>query len=48
MYGLYDAGSDKPYYVGITDDLDRRRAEHVGSGRLLDDETTEIRRQIQL
>ncbi|WP_181716534.1 RHS repeat-associated core domain-containing protein, partial [Xanthomonas oryzae] len=43
VYGLYDAGSDKPYYVGITDDLDRRRAEHVGSGRLLDDETTEIR-----
>lgn len=43
VYGLYDAGSDKPYYVGITNDLDRRRSEHIDSGRLLDDDTTELR-----
>ncbi|MNO58455.1 putative deoxyribonuclease RhsC [compost metagenome] len=34
VYGLFDKGSDKPYYVGITDDLSRRRAEHAGSNRL--------------
>ena len=34
FYGLFDKGADKPYYVGITDDLSRRRVEHVGTGRL--------------
>jgi RHS repeat-associated protein len=34
VYGLYAPGSDKPYYVGITDDLRRRAAEHRTSGRL--------------
>jgi len=34
VYGLYDKGADKPYYIGITDDISRRRLEHVGSGRL--------------
>ena len=34
VYGLYDPGATKPYYVGITDDLSRRRVEHVASGRL--------------
>ena len=34
VYGLFDKGADKPYYVGITDDLSRRRVEHVGTGRL--------------
>ncbi|WP_230960409.1 RHS repeat-associated core domain-containing protein [Burkholderia pseudomultivorans] len=34
VYGLYEPGATKPYYVGITDDLARRRLEHVQSGRL--------------
>ncbi|WP_309550826.1 GIY-YIG nuclease family protein [Erwinia sorbitola] len=34
MYGLYDPGADKPHYVGITNDLDRRAGEHFKSGRL--------------
>ncbi|MEN9864863.1 MAG: hypothetical protein RL748_453 [Pseudomonadota bacterium] len=34
VYGLYAPGSNTPYYVGITDDLARRRAEHIDSGRL--------------
>lgn len=34
MYGLYEPGATKPYYIGITDDLTRRRLEHVQSGRL--------------
>nr|WP_233356471.1 RHS repeat-associated core domain-containing protein [Brenneria sp. L3-3C-1] len=34
VYGLFDKGADKPYYVGITDDLSRRRTEHVGTGRM--------------
>ncbi|WLA07627.1 DUF6531 domain-containing protein [Xanthomonas translucens] len=45
VYGLYDKGSDKPYYIGITHDLDRRRAEHVTSERL--DAKTGILRPIQ-
>ena len=31
---MFDKGAEKPYYVGITDDLSRRRAEHAGTGRL--------------
>jgi RHS repeat-associated protein len=34
VYGLFDKGAEKPYYVGITDDLSRRRMEHSSSGRL--------------
>jgi RHS repeat-associated protein len=34
VYGLFDKGAEKPYCVGITDDLSRRRAEHAGTGRL--------------
>ncbi|MBA2928000.1 RHS repeat-associated core domain-containing protein [Pseudomonas sivasensis] len=39
VYGLYDLDINgkpvgDPYYVGITNDLDRRTAEHVDSGRL--------------
>ncbi|HGN9102129.1 TPA: RHS repeat-associated core domain-containing protein, partial [Providencia stuartii] len=34
VYGLYDPGATKPYYVGITDDIDRRTKEHRASGRL--------------
>ncbi|WP_049602241.1 RHS repeat-associated core domain-containing protein, partial [Yersinia similis] len=34
VYGLFDPGATKPYYVGITDDLQRRSGEHVTSGRL--------------
>ncbi|NWC93003.1 RHS repeat protein [Pseudomonas sp. IPO3778] len=34
VYGLFDKGAEKPYYVGITDDLSRRRVEHIGTGRL--------------
>jgi len=34
VYGLYENGSDKPYYVGMTNDMDRRATEHRESGRL--------------
>ncbi|MGS6175365.1 RHS repeat-associated core domain-containing protein, partial [Enterobacter sichuanensis] len=34
VYGLFDPGATKPYYVGITDDLLRRAGEHRDSGRL--------------
>jgi RHS repeat-associated protein len=34
VYGLYDKGSSTPYYVGITNDPERRQAEHIESGRL--------------
>ncbi len=34
VYGLYAPGESKPYYIGITDDLGRRSAEHRESGRL--------------
>ena len=34
VYGLFDPGASKPYYVGITDDLLRRAGEHRDSGRL--------------
>lgn len=34
VYGLFDAGSTTPYYIGITNDIDRRRQEHVDTGRL--------------
>jgi hypothetical protein len=34
VYGLYDHGVDDPYYIGITDDLDRRTKDHIKSGRL--------------
>jgi len=41
VYGLYEPGATNPYYVGITDDLARRRVEHMTSGRL--DATSEMR-----
>ncbi|PBP37441.1 sugar-binding protein [Pseudomonas syringae] len=34
VYGLFQEGAEKPYYVGITDDLARRRNEHMGTERL--------------
>ncbi len=34
VYGLFDPGVKEPYYVGITNDLDRRAIEHAGTGRL--------------
>ncbi|MDY2566238.1 RHS repeat-associated core domain-containing protein [Pseudomonas syringae] len=34
VYGLFDKGAGKPYYVGITNDIARRRTEHVDAGRL--------------
>ncbi|MCH5556181.1 RHS domain-containing protein [Pseudomonas syringae pv. syringae] len=34
VYGLFQEGAEKPYYVGVTDDLARRRNEHVGTNRL--------------
>ena len=40
VYGLYDIDpatgklSDKPYYIGITNDIGRRTGEHLDSGRL--------------
>jgi uncharacterized protein RhaS with RHS repeats len=34
VYGLYDPGVTDPYYIGITNDVDRRMGEHVESGRL--------------
>ena len=34
VYGLFDPGATKPYYVGITDGLLRRAGEHRDSGRL--------------
>ena len=48
VYGLYDVDAstgqlaDKPYYVGITDDLDRRSTEHKTSGRLTTDGSTRL------
>ena len=34
VYALYDKGAKDPYYIGITDNVTRRRGEHVASGRL--------------
>ncbi|ECF2154753.1 TPA: hypothetical protein G8L55_002487 [Salmonella enterica] len=34
VYGLFEPGATKPYYVGITDDPLRRAGEHRGTGRL--------------
>ena len=34
VYGLYDPGATEPYYVGITDNMDRRAIEHTKTGRL--------------
>ena len=53
VYGLYDVVAsdiktrqpvlaDKPYYVGITDNLRRRTDEHGNSGRLAGDGTTRL------
>jgi len=36
VYGLFDAGATDPYYIGITNDPDRRALEHMDSGRLSD------------
>ncbi|WP_284404878.1 RHS repeat-associated core domain-containing protein, partial [Pseudomonas syringae] len=35
VYGLFDKDAIKPYYIGITNDLGRRRVEHLDSGRLV-------------
>ncbi|MBV9928148.1 MAG: RHS repeat protein [Acidobacteria bacterium] len=37
VYGLYHPGAQNPYYVGITNDVDRRMGEHVESGRRPED-----------
>ncbi|WP_254601413.1 RHS repeat-associated core domain-containing protein, partial [Pseudomonas putida] len=34
VYALYDKGVKDPYYIGITDNVTRRRGEHAVSGRL--------------
>ena len=34
VYGLFEPGAKEPYYVGVTNDPTRRRAEHLDSGRL--------------
>ena len=34
VYALYDKGVKDPYYIGITDNVTRRRGEHAASGRL--------------
>lgn len=34
VYGLFDPGAKEPYYVGITNDLDRRALENLDTGRL--------------
>ena len=34
VYGLFDEGASKPYYVGITNDTARRTGEHLDTGRL--------------
>jgi hypothetical protein len=34
VYGLFDPGAKEPYYVGITNDMDRRRGEHLDTERL--------------
>ncbi|MCS3769585.1 RHS repeat-associated protein [Aeromonas hydrophila] len=33
VYGLYDQGADKPYYIGISNDASRRLEEHAKTGR---------------
>lgn len=45
VYGLYDVDAngniaEKPYYVGITNDLRRRTDEHIESGRLTEGRET--------
>ncbi|GEQ86163.1 type IV secretion protein Rhs [Patiriisocius marinistellae] len=52
VYGLYDVVgtddfgedilSDKPYYIGITNDVDTRRSQHKNSGRLTKNGTTAL------
>ena len=34
VYALFDKGAKDPYYIGITDNVTKRRGEHVASGRL--------------
>ncbi|TKV13887.1 sugar-binding protein, partial [Citrobacter sp. wls619] len=41
VYGLFDPGAKEPYYVGITNDMDRRRGEHLDTGRLSPDSRME-------
>ncbi len=33
VYGLFDQGATKPYYIGISNHSDRRLLEHIKSGR---------------
>ena len=48
VYELYDINpqtgqlADKPYYVGITDNIRRRTTEHENSGRLTKDGSTRL------
>ena len=34
VYGLYEPGATDPHYIGITNNVDRRRNEHRDTGRL--------------
>jgi RHS repeat-associated protein len=34
VYGLFRQGSNSPYYIGITNNIDVRRMQHLSSGRL--------------
>lgn len=47
VYGLYHTDENgravgDPYYIGISNDTDRRSTEHVASGRLGDDSTLQV------
>jgi RHS repeat-associated protein len=47
VYGLYEPGATKPYYIGMTDDLTRRQIEHAASGRLgIEDEMRPLERNV--
>ncbi|WP_242414144.1 RHS repeat-associated core domain-containing protein [Salinivibrio sp. MA427] len=37
VYGLFDQGATKPYYIGISNDPERRLLEHIKSGRFNED-----------
>ncbi len=41
VYGLFESGAKEPYYVGITNDMDRRRGEHLDTERLSPDSRME-------
>ncbi|OOF05725.1 hypothetical protein BZG80_05525 [Salinivibrio sp. MA440] len=37
VYGLYDEGASKPYYIGISNNPTKRELQHLSSGRLAGD-----------